>query len=155
MGFVVWTAMNAPQKKSNTDVPQVVKPQRQMLDDTSVVHVVSQPSQPDEFGTVAAALAHLSGGGVIEISENSEYEISPHRLGNDVKITIRGVAGKRTVLCITTTIEPLFESEETALFIYGGHLTLSDLEVRNRASNEGAGDGNVSGFERTNRGKLN
>ena len=154
IGFVVWTAMNAPQKKSNPDVPQVVKPQRQMLDDTSVVHVVSQPSQPDEFGTIAAALAHLSGGGVIEISENSEFEISPTRLDNDMKITIRGVAGKRPVLCITPTLDPLFESEKTAFFIDGSHLTLSDLDVRIRSRNEGAGVRNLSVFELTNGGKL-
>ena len=119
-----------------------------------MVRVVPQPLQPDEFGTISDALTHLSGGGVIEISEDSEYEISPMRLDEDVKIVIRGVAGKRPVLRITDTRDSLFDSVNSAFFIDGGHLTLSDIDVHVRSENDGREVGYLSIFELTNGGKL-
>ena len=154
IGFVCWTAMIAPKRGSDQEFPKVVNLQRQVFNDTAVVRVVLQPLQPDEFGTIAAALTHLSGGGVIEISEDSEYEISPTRLDKDVDITIRGVAGKRPVLRIINTSDSLFDSVKSAFFIDGGHLTLSDIDVHVRSRNDGPGVGYLSIFEMTNGGKL-
>ena len=154
IGFVCWTAISASQRESNQEFAKVVNPQRQVLGDTAVVRVVSQPLQPDEFGTISDALTHLSSGGVIEISEDSEYELSPIRLDEDVKIIIRGVAGKRPVLRITDTLDSLFDSVNSAFFIDGGHLTLSDIDVHVRSKNDESEVGYLSIFELTNGGKL-
>ena len=154
IGFVYWTAVIAPKKESNQEFPKVVNPQRQVLDDTALVRVVSQPLQPNEFGTISDALTYLSGGGVIEITGDSEYEVSPMRLDKDVKITIRGVAGKRPVLRITDTPDSLFDSVNSAFFIDGGHLTLSDIDLRIRSRNGVRGDGYLSIFELPNGGSL-
>ncbi|MDO7690126.1 MAG: serine/threonine protein kinase [Pirellulales bacterium] len=154
IGFVGWTAISATKKESKQEFAKAVNPQRQVLDDTAVVRVVPQPLQPDEFGTISDALTHLSGGGVIEISEDSEYEISPMRLDEDVKITIRGVAGKRPVLRITDTRDSLFDLVNSAFFIDGGHLMLSDIDVHVHSKNEGREVGYFSIFELTNGGKL-
>ena len=154
ISFVVWTAMIPPQNASNQDVPQAINPQQQVLNNTAVVRVVSKPSQPNEFNTIAAALAHLSGGGVIEISENTEHDVPLTRLNNDIELTIRGVAGERPVLQITPTSSFLFESEKSAFLIDGGHLTLSDLDVHVRFRNEGTRSSDLSIFELANEGKL-
>ena len=154
ISFVGWTAMLTPQNESNQDVPQAISTQQQVLDDTSVVRVVSKPSQPNEFNTIAAALAHLSGGGVIEISENSEHDFPSTRLKNDIELTIRGVAGKRPVLRMSPTSNSLFESEKSAFLIDGGHLTLSDLDVHVRFRNDGTGISDLAIFELANEGKL-
>jgi serine/threonine protein kinase len=154
IGFVCWTAVIAPKEESNQEFPKVVNPQRQVLDDTVLVRVVPQPLQPNEFGTISDALTHLSGGGVIEITGDSEYEVSPMRLDKDVKITIRGVAGKRPVLRITDTPDSLFDSVNSVFFIDGGHLTLSDIDLRIRSRNGVRGGGYLSIFELPNGGRL-
>ena len=154
IGFVCWTAVIAPKKKSNQEFPKVVNPQREVLNDTSLVRVVPQPLQANEFGTISDALTHLSGGGVIEITGDSEYDVSPMRLDKDVKITIRGRAGKRPVLRITDTPDSLFGSVNSAFFIDGGHLTLSDIDLRIRSRNGVWGDGYLSIFELPNGGRL-
>ena len=154
IGFVCWTAVIAPKKKSNQEFPKVVNPQREVLNDTSLVRVVPQPLQANEFGTISDALTHLSGGGVIEITGDSEYDVSPMRLDKDVKITIRGGAGKRPVLRITDTPDSLFGSVNSAFFIDGGHLTLSDIDLRIRSRNGVWGDGYLSIFELPNGGRL-
>ena len=154
IGFVCWTAVIAPKKKSNQEFPKVVNPQREVLNDTSLVRVVPQPLQANEFGTISDALTHLSGGGVIEITGDSEYDVSPMRLDKDVKITIRGGAGKRPVLRITDTPDSLFGSVNSAFFIDGGHLTLSDIDLRIRSRNGVRGDGYLSIFELPNGGRL-
>jgi serine/threonine protein kinase len=154
IGFVCWTAVIAPKKKSNQEFPKVINPQREVLNDTSLVRVVPQPLQANEFGTISDALTHLSGGGVIEITGDSEYDVSPMRLDKDVKITIRGGAGKRPVLRITDTPDSLFGSVNSAFFIDGGHLTLSDIDLRIRSRNGVRGDGYLSIFELPNGGRL-
>ena len=95
-------------------------------------------------------MAHLSGGGVIEISENTEHDVPLLRLNNDIELTIRGVAGKRPVLRNYSYLQLLFESEKSAFLIDGGHLTLSDLDVRVRFRNEGTRSSDLSIFELAN-----
>jgi len=154
ISFVGWTAMIAPQNEFNQDVPQVINPRQQVLDNVSAVRVVSQPAQPNEFDSIAAALAHLSGGGVIELSENSEYDLASTLLKNDIKLTIRGAAGKRPVLRITPASNSLVDLEKSAFLIDGGNLILSDLDVRVHFRNEGIGSSDLSIFELANEGKL-
>ncbi len=154
IGFVYWTAMAAPKKKPSQEFSNVFNTQQQVLEDTAVVRVVPKPVQQDEFNTVSEALTHLSGGGVIEISGNSEYEIFPTSLAKGVKLIIRGTAGSQPVLRISDTPDTSLSSTKSVFVIDGGNLTLSDIELRVHCSKAENVHGEVSVFELLNEGRL-
>ncbi len=154
VSLVWWTAMAFPVRVSIEKQAAGINYQIQDFGDTPVVRVVQQPSQDNEFDTVAAAVAHLTAGGVIELSGDSEYEISPTRLGTDIHVTIRGESERRPLLRINYPSQSTFGSEESVFLIEGGHLTLKGLDVRIGHEDVDNIAGYTSIFELTNGAQL-
>ena len=154
ISVVWWTAMALPLRVSTEKQSAGINYQNQDFGDTSVVRVVQQPTQDNEFDTVAAAVAYLTAGGVIELSGDSEYEIGPTRLGTDIDVTIRGESERRPSLRITPSLKSTFGSEDSVFLIEGGHLTLKNLDVRLGHENIEKLAGFTSIFELTNGGQL-
>ncbi len=152
ISVVWWIAMALPVRVSAEKQAAGINYQIQEFGDTSVVRVVQQPTQDNEFDTVAAALAYLTAGGVIELSGDSEYEVGPARLGTDIHVTIRGESESRPTLRIIPSLNSTFGSEDSVFLLEGGHLTLKNLDVRLGHENIG---GFTSIFELTNGGQLN
>ncbi|MBT6055986.1 MAG: serine/threonine protein kinase, partial [Planctomycetaceae bacterium] len=154
ISLVWWTAIAFPVSVSTEKQAAGINYQIQDFGDTSVVRVVPQPTQDNEFDTVAAAVAYLTAGGVIELSGDSEYEIGPTYLGTDMHVTIRGESEKRPVLRITPSLKSSFGSEDPVFLIEGGHLTLKNLDIRLGDENVDKIAGYTSIFELSNGGHL-
>lgn len=154
VSLVWWTAMAFPVRVSIEKQAAGINYQIQDFGDTPVVRVVQQPSQDNEFDTVAAAVAHLTAGGVIELSGDSEYEIGPTRLGTDIHVTIRGESERRPLLRINYPSQSTFGLEESVFLIEGGHLTLKGLDVRIGHEDVDNIAGYTSIFELTNGAQL-
>ena len=118
LALVSWTAL-VPTLGLKEKQAAGIQYQRKNFGDTSVIRVVPQPAQDNEFDTVAAAVTHLADGGVIELTGDSEYEIGRTHLRTDIQLMIRGEAGKRPVLRITPASKSVMNVEDSVFFIEG------------------------------------
>ena len=154
ISLVCWTAIAFPVRVLTENQAVDVNYQFQDFGDTAVVRVVSQPAQDNEFDTVAAAVAHLTAGGVIELSGDSEHEIGPTRLNTDIHLTIRGESERRPVLRAVPSLKSAFGSDESVFFIADGHLTLKGVDIRIGHENGDNIGGYTSVFELADGGQL-
>ena len=153
LALVCWTAL-VPTLGLKEKQAAGIQYQRKNFGDTSVIRVVPQPAQDNEFDTVAAAVTHLADGGVIELTGDSEYEIGRTHLRTDIQLMIRGEAGKRPVLRITPASKSVMNVEDSVFFIEGGHLMLNGVDVRVDHENIDNVPGYSSIFELANGGQL-